>query len=57
MNLSLTSATQWNIIKIKNGDEVLLTKAEHASNILPWFDIKKDIIKDNQSNGKDRIEF
>ena len=24
-------------------DEVLLTKAEHASNILPWFNIKKNI--------------
>jgi len=28
---------------LTDGDEVLLTKAEHASNILPWFDIKKDI--------------
>lgn len=28
---------------LNNGDEVLLTKAEHASNILPWFSIKKDI--------------
>lgn len=28
---------------LDNGDEVLLTKAEHASNILPWFNIKKDI--------------
>lgn len=28
---------------LKDGDEVLLTKAEHASNVLPWFEIKKDI--------------
>ena len=28
---------------LDNGDEVLLTKAEHASNILPWFNIKNDI--------------
>lgn len=28
---------------LNDGDEVLLTKAEHASNILPWFNIKKDI--------------
>jgi len=28
---------------LNNGDEVLLTKGEHASNILPWFEIKKDI--------------
>lgn len=28
---------------LNNGDEVLLTKAEHASNVLPWFEIKKDI--------------
>ncbi len=30
---------------LSDGDEVLLTKAEHASNILPWFSIKekKDI--------------
>ena len=25
------------------GDEVLITKAEHASNILPWFELSKDI--------------
>ena len=28
---------------LNDGDEVLLTKAEHASNVLPWFEIKKDI--------------
>lgn len=28
---------------LNGGDEVLLTKAEHASNILPWFNIEKDI--------------
>lgn len=25
------------------GDEVLITKAEHASNILPWFELSKDM--------------
>ena len=28
---------------LKDNDEVLLTKAEHASNVLPWFTINKDI--------------
>ncbi len=28
---------------LKKGDEVLLTKAEHASNILPWFELKDEI--------------
>ena len=28
---------------LTNGDEVLVTNSEHASNILPWFEIKKDI--------------
>ena len=28
---------------LNDGDEVLLTKSEHASNILPWFEIKKNI--------------
>ena len=28
---------------LNDGDEVLLTKAEHASNVLPWFEIKKNI--------------
>ena len=28
---------------LNDGDEVLLTKAEHASNIVPWFNIEKDI--------------
>ncbi|MBP3920376.1 MAG: cysteine desulfurase [Bacilli bacterium] len=26
--------------KLQAGDEILLTKAEHASNILPWFELK-----------------
>ena len=26
---------------LKEGDEVLLTKAEHASNILPWYELKE----------------
>ena len=28
---------------LKPGDEVLLTKAEHASNILPWFELADEI--------------
>lgn len=29
--------------KLKTGDEVLVTKSEHASNILPWFDLEKKL--------------
>ena len=29
--------------KLKENDEVLITKVEHASNILPWFDLEKKI--------------
>ena len=29
--------------KLKKGDEVLITKSEHASNILPWFDLENKI--------------
>ncbi len=28
---------------LKPGDEVLITKAEHASNILPWLELEKEI--------------
>ena len=28
---------------LNNNDEVLITKAEHASNILPWFELSDDI--------------
>ena len=28
---------------LNRGDEVLITKAEHASNILPWFELSNDI--------------
>ena len=28
---------------LKSGDEVLITKAEHASNVLPWFELSNDI--------------
>lgn len=28
---------------LKRGDEVLLTKSEHASNVLPWFELKDEI--------------
>ena len=29
---------------LNDGDEVLLTKSEHASNVLPWFTINKNVI-------------
>src|SRR5574344_222172 len=29
---------------LKSGDEVLLTQAEHASNILPWFNLSNEIV-------------
>lgn len=28
---------------LQRGDEVLLTKAEHASNVLPWLELEKDL--------------
>lgn len=28
---------------LHEGDEVLITKAEHASNVLPWFELEKEI--------------
>lgn len=28
---------------LKSGDEVLITKAEHASNVIPWFELEKRI--------------
>ncbi len=28
---------------LKSGDEVVLTKSEHASNLLPWFELKEEI--------------
>ena len=28
---------------LNNNDEVLITKAEHASNVLPWFELSNDI--------------
>ena len=28
---------------LKKGDEVLITKTEHASNVLPWFELEKEI--------------
>lgn len=28
---------------LKKGDEVLITKTEHASNVLPWFKLEKEI--------------
>ena len=29
--------------KLKSGDEVLITESEHASNVLPWFILQKEI--------------
>lgn len=29
--------------KLQKGDEVLLTESEHASNVLPWFVLKKEL--------------
>ncbi len=29
--------------ELKEGDEVLLTKSEHASNLLPWMELEKEI--------------
>ena len=29
--------------KLKKGDEVLITKSEHASNVLPWFELADEI--------------
>ena len=28
---------------LKSGDEVLITKSEHASNVLPWFVLEKEL--------------
>ncbi len=50
--ISFTSGTTDSINKIvfgffrhylKKGDEVLLTKSEHASNVLPWFELADEI--------------
>ena len=29
--------------KLKSGDEVIISESEHASNILPWFCLQKEI--------------
>ncbi len=51
-SIAFTSGTTDSINKIvfgyfknvlKKGDEVLLTKSEHASNILPWFELSDEI--------------
>ena len=44
--------------KLNKGDEVLITKSEHASNILPWFDLEKKIgIKVNYISLNDDYTF
>lgn len=40
LNMIIYGYFKYNLNK---GDEVLITKAEHASNILPWFELSKDI--------------
>ena len=34
---------QANTKNLKKGDEVLITESEHASNVLPWFMLKKEL--------------
>ena len=34
-------AYSYGLQNLKEGDEILLTLAEHASNVLPWFDVAK----------------
>lgn len=36
-----TVAYGWGLKFLKPGDEILITEAEHASNVLPWFQIAK----------------
>lgn len=44
--------------KLKEGDEVLINKAEHASNVLPWFVLQKDLgIKVNNIELDDNYEL
>ena len=40
LNMIIYGYFKYNLNK---GNEVLITKAEHASNILPWFELSKDI--------------
>ena len=40
LNMIIYGYFKYNLNK---GDEVLITKAEHASNILPWFELSKDM--------------
>ena len=34
-------AYSYGLANLKAGDEILITLAEHASNVLPWFDVAK----------------
>jgi len=44
--------------KLNAGDEVLISKAEHASNVLPWFQLQKEIgIKVNYIDLDDNFEL
>ena len=45
---------------LKENDEVLITKAEHASNVLPWFELKEQIkinIKYIDLNNEHKVTF
>ena len=44
--------------KLKSGDEVIITEAEHASNVLPWFKLKEDlgiVVKYIKLNDKNEV--
>lgn len=46
--------------KLKKGDEVLITLSEHASNILPWFILEKELgikVKYIELNSKNEIDL
>ncbi|MBR1581467.1 MAG: SufS family cysteine desulfurase [Bacilli bacterium] len=40
MSINLV-ASGYGVKHLKKGDEILLTEAEHASNVLPWFKVKE----------------
>ena len=45
---------------LKTGDEVLITKTEHASNVLPWFELEKElgiVVKYIPLNKEQKVEL
>ena len=40
MSLNLV-AYGYGVQKLKKGDEILVSEAEHASNLLPWFKVSE----------------